>query len=58
MKFEPDPNCKYCLGVGERKTAHPKFPMYPCICVFVEPPVAGVCQEALNRIAHTEGTKD
>lgn len=42
-KYEPDPNCKYCHGTGEKITHLQKSEFIdeqdvisPCICIFVE----------------------
>jgi len=38
-KYEPNPNCKFCKGTGEKTIKRGRFAGEPsfCICLFTEP---------------------
>lgn len=51
-KYEPNPNCKYCHGSGERKTANKDYPVTICLCTYInDQEVVELFQDSLTKIA-------
>ncbi len=59
-KYEPDPNCKKCLGVGEYYTHVLKRHTF-CACLFLDPAfrdeAMGLLASAVRTLA-AEGSKE
>lgn len=49
--YDPNPNCKFCKGAGERmaKTDPPRMTF--CICLYVDPGMSDMAGEMLGKVA-------
>lgn len=45
-KYEPKPDCKFCVGTGERKLKHRAGETF-CICLYVEPSLSDFAGESI-----------
>lgn len=49
-KYEPNPNCKFCKGTGE-KTVKRTGALTFCICLYVAPDLSDFAGDELGKIA-------